>query len=132
MPLPLLNTFGKQGLSNNTVLCIRQDREGFIWMGTRDGLNKYDGYAFTTYKPDPLDPAHTWGHNWVNNISRRPAGKALGNHPRGRFAPDGQTHRKLTSYRIDPTRSTTATCAAPICEDRQGTLWIASHGGLMP
>jgi ligand-binding sensor domain-containing protein/signal transduction histidine kinase/CheY-like chemotaxis protein/AraC-like DNA-binding protein len=39
-----------EGLSQNTVSCILQDRKGFMWFGTRDGLNKYDGYKFIVYK----------------------------------------------------------------------------------
>lgn len=42
-----------QGLSNSTVESIYQDSKGFIWFGTRDGLNKYDGYQFTVFKNDP-------------------------------------------------------------------------------
>src|SRR5687767_9794141 len=41
------------GLSQSNVLCIFQDSRGFMWFGTEDGLNKYDGYNFTVYKNDP-------------------------------------------------------------------------------
>lgn len=40
-------------LSNSTVNCIIQDSRGLIWIGTNDGLNKYDGYQFTVYKNAP-------------------------------------------------------------------------------
>ncbi len=43
------NTIKVKGLSQNTVHCILQDSRGFIWIGTWDGLNKYDGYSFRTY-----------------------------------------------------------------------------------
>ena len=43
-----LNT--QDGLSANTVFCILQDQRGFLWVGTYDGLTKYDGYKFTVYK----------------------------------------------------------------------------------
>lgn len=49
----------KDGLSNNYVTSILQDREGFMWFGTGYGLNKYDGYNFTVFKHDPNNPAHT-------------------------------------------------------------------------
>ena len=41
------------GLSQSNVLCIFQDSRGFMWFGTEDGLNKYDGYNFKIYKNDP-------------------------------------------------------------------------------
>ncbi len=41
------------GLSNNRVNCIIQDTRGYLWIGTLDGLNKYDGYSFHVYKSTP-------------------------------------------------------------------------------
>ena len=46
----------EEGLSVSTILCILQDREGFMWIGTQDGLNRYDGYRFTVYRHDRADP----------------------------------------------------------------------------
>ncbi|MBI3512140.1 MAG: hypothetical protein HY064_15890 [Bacteroidetes bacterium] len=45
------------GLSQNSVHCIFQDSEGFIWLGTQDGLNRYDAYSFTTYRHSKNDTA---------------------------------------------------------------------------
>ncbi|MEI9918125.1 MAG: two-component regulator propeller domain-containing protein [Bacteroidota bacterium] len=51
------------GLSHGNVITILQDSKGFMWFGTRDGLNKYDGYNFTVYKNDPENPS-----TMVNNV----------------------------------------------------------------
>ena len=40
----------QQGLSSSKITCITKDDKGFIWIGTDDGLNKYDGHSFTVYK----------------------------------------------------------------------------------
>ncbi len=45
----------EQGLSDLTVFCFAQDSSGFLWFGTSDGLNKYDGHTFTVFRPDPTD-----------------------------------------------------------------------------
>ena len=45
----------EQGLSHSDVYCITQDSKGFMWFGTGDGLNRYDGYSFTIFKHDPQD-----------------------------------------------------------------------------
>jgi len=45
----------EDGLSQNTVSCIIQDAQGYMWFGTWDGLNRYDGYSFVSYRPDMND-----------------------------------------------------------------------------
>ncbi|HEY6435238.1 MAG TPA: two-component regulator propeller domain-containing protein, partial [Ignavibacteriaceae bacterium] len=46
----------EHGLSQSTVHSIIQDKYGFIWIGTEDGLNRYDGYNFIVYRNDREDP----------------------------------------------------------------------------
>jgi diguanylate cyclase (GGDEF)-like protein len=46
----------EEGLSQTTVNSILQDRRGFLWIATEDGLNRYDGYEFAIYRTDPADP----------------------------------------------------------------------------
>ncbi len=55
------------GLSNADVMAIHQDRSGFLWIGTQDGLNRYDGYNFTVYKNDPGD-TNSLGNNSIYMI----------------------------------------------------------------
>ncbi len=45
----------QDGLSLSNVTCIFQDSRGFVWFGTQDGLNRYDGYNFKIFKNDPKD-----------------------------------------------------------------------------
>jgi len=56
------------GLSNNAVLCMMQDKLGFMWFGTRDGLNRFDGLSYKVFRNDPLDPA-TIGSNAIMCLS---------------------------------------------------------------
>jgi ligand-binding sensor domain-containing protein len=45
----------EDGLSNNSINCILQTRDGFLWIATKDGLNRYDGQSFKIFKNIPLD-----------------------------------------------------------------------------
>lgn len=45
----------EEGLSQSSIYCMLQDKKGFIWFGTANGLNRYDGYSFKVYANDPLD-----------------------------------------------------------------------------
>ncbi|MDA3893510.1 MAG: ATP-binding protein [Salinivirgaceae bacterium] len=53
--IAIQNITQKNGLSNNYINCIIQDTSGFIWIGTNDGLNRYDGYTIKNYYNDPAD-----------------------------------------------------------------------------
>ena len=44
-----------QGLSQGMVFAMLQDREGFIWVATKNGLNRYDGYSFNVFTNDPYN-----------------------------------------------------------------------------
>jgi sugar lactone lactonase YvrE len=63
----------EQGLSQSTVLCMFQDSRGYIWLGTEDGLNRFDGIKFTVYKNDPAD-AWSLPSNFVWAIDEDPQG----------------------------------------------------------
>ncbi|MDW8102955.1 MAG: two-component regulator propeller domain-containing protein [Anaerolineae bacterium] len=56
------------GLSHNIVYAIVQDPQGFLWFGTQDGLNRYDGYTFTIFRHLRSDP-HSPVHNTVQALA---------------------------------------------------------------
>ncbi|MEO5683648.1 MAG: two-component regulator propeller domain-containing protein [Chitinophagaceae bacterium] len=58
----------ENGLSNNTVRCIYQDKRGFMWFGTTDGLNRYDGYDFKVFR-NKLKNNNSLVHNIVSAIA---------------------------------------------------------------
>lgn len=65
---PVLNYLGiEHGLSNNAVTSIYQDKNGFMWFGTYDGLNQYDGYTFKTFK-NQLKDSTSLINNWIVTI----------------------------------------------------------------
>src|SRR5438094_9194849 len=57
----------EQGLSNNSVRCIYQDHRGFMWFGTYDGLNRYDGYSFKIFRNNFTNSSSLM-NNWINAL----------------------------------------------------------------
>ena len=57
----------ENGLSNNAVVCSVQDSRGFIWFGTKDGLNRFDGYTFKVFRYDPEDSSCI-GNNFIHSL----------------------------------------------------------------
>ncbi|MFC2088158.1 two-component regulator propeller domain-containing protein [Calditrichota bacterium] len=57
----------EHGLSHEKVRCLLQDSQGYMWFGTEDGLNKYDGYKFTIYRHDP-DDSTSIGSNYIDDL----------------------------------------------------------------
>ncbi|CCH54244.1 histidine kinase [Fibrisoma limi BUZ 3] len=73
-PDPYFTTIrAENGLSNNKVNCILQDKRGFIWFGTEDGLNRYDGKSFTVFRSSPTDTT-TLSGNRITDILEDKAG----------------------------------------------------------
>jgi ligand-binding sensor domain-containing protein len=57
----------ENGLSNNAVICSLQDKKGFLWFGTKDGLNRFDGYTFKIFRNNSTD-SQSIGNNFIHCI----------------------------------------------------------------
>src|SRR3977135_433722 len=89
-----------QGLSQSNVTCILQDSRGFMWFGTRDGLNKYDGYKFTVYKNDNKS-VNSLSNNYVSDIYESPDGNIWIATWGGGLNIYNRKKEQFTSYRHD-------------------------------
>lgn len=120
----------EDGLSQSAVLDLLQDRQGFLWVATQDGLNRYDGYTFTVYKNDPEDP-NSLSLNSVLQLYEDEAGLLwIGTWGGGLNRFDPQTGH-FTRYRHDPAdpNSLGGDLVAAIWEDSHGYLWLGTMGG---
>lgn len=74
----------ESGLSNNTVICSMQDRKGFLWFGTKDGLNRFDGYTFKIFREDALNP-NSLNSNFIHTLAEDKKGRMWVGTDRGLF-----------------------------------------------
>jgi serine phosphatase RsbU (regulator of sigma subunit)/ligand-binding sensor domain-containing protein len=124
----------EHGLSQSIVRVIFQDSKGFLWFGSQDGLNKYDGYKFTVYKYDPFDST-SLAENDIWSIYEAPSEpKALwigtGASGLNRFDRETETFTHFRHNPADPA-SLSHDFVAQIYEDRAGNLWaLTGAGGL--
>lgn len=120
----------EQGLSQGTIMCILQDSKGFLWFGTEDGLNRYDGYSFEIFRPDPENP-NSLSSNAVRTIIEDSSGYLwIGTFGGGLNKFDWKTGR-FTHYRADPAnpKGLSNDTVLTVLEDRRGMLWIGTFGG---
>jgi PAS domain S-box-containing protein len=120
-----------QGLSQSNVICILQDSRGFMWFGTRDGLNKYDGYKFTIYKNDPHNP-HSISNNFIKSILESKDGTIWIGTIGGGLSRFDRQKSLFTNYKNDPhnPHSISDNFVNSILEDSKGNLWIGTQRGL--
>jgi signal transduction histidine kinase/ligand-binding sensor domain-containing protein len=118
----------EQGLSQSNPFCIIQDKRGFIWIGTQDGLNKFDGYNFTIYRPSSknnLSDAHILalhedkqGILWIGTRN-------------GGVVSFDYTTEKFSSYtHKQGTKSICANHVRAVTEDANGILWFGTPDGI--
>lgn len=119
------------GLSQSSINCIVQDTKGFLWFATQDGLNKYDGYAFTVYKHNPSQPTSI-SDNFVNTLCVDHEGTLWVGVTTGglnRFNRETGTFEHWRNSPENP-RSLNDSTVAVIFEDRYHGLWIGTVKGL--
>jgi ligand-binding sensor domain-containing protein/sensor histidine kinase YesM len=120
-----------KGLSQNSVQAMLQDREGYMWFATWDGLNRFDGYGFSVIRPDYF--------NARSGISS-PSIRALYQDKKGfiwigtesglnRYDPLSRSFVQYKSDAADP-QTLSADYINCICEDEQGYLWVGTNNGL--
>ncbi len=114
------------GLSQDNVVAIVQDRHGFMWLGTAEGLNRYDGNSFVVPKDDP-DALPSISRGFVGALFEDDRGNLwVGAYP-GINKFDPATERS-TRYLHDPNNSNSFSgdSVASITADRRGHVWIAT------
>jgi PAS domain S-box-containing protein len=119
----------EQGLSESRVEHMLQDRQGFMWFGTFNGLNRYDGYRFQSYKPDANNPNSIGGVRVYALFQDRSGALWIGAEQElDRFDPVKQTFIHFHANPKDP--ASLAGYVEHITQDGDGILWLATRNGL--
>ena len=120
----------KDGLSQGYVTSIIQDSLGFLWVGTQDGLNKYDGYKFTVHTYSDID-SNTISDNWVTSIaidSEQNLWIGTGGKGVTKFNYSGRENFRYSFNSLD----STGLCHGFISDvfiDSEELIWFATWGG---
>ena len=122
----------EQGLSQGHVFCVLQDSRGFMWFGTRDGLNRYDGYKAKIYRHDPKDP-NSISNNYIYALSEDASG-ALWIGTRGGLNRFDRDEERFTRFRNDPNdpnslSHNTVRALLGGTHQLENSLWIGTAGG---
>jgi ligand-binding sensor domain-containing protein/signal transduction histidine kinase len=113
-----------QGLTQTRVAQIVQDDQGFLWFGTQNGLNRFDGYKFRgfTHEPDRRD---SLGGVFVYSLFKDRSGAIWVGTDQSLDRYDSATE-SFTHFRVDPRNP----IVTHISQDRDGLLWLATGRGL--
>lgn len=120
----------EHGLSQNTVYCILQDSRGFLWLGTENGLDRYDGYGFKSYESKPGDAGSLSGSTVRTMCEDRSGTLWIGtSHGLNRF---DRLNETFTRFKNNPQKSGSLSHdhILSILEDNRGELWIGTLKGL--
>ncbi|HLF64262.1 MAG TPA: triple tyrosine motif-containing protein [Saprospiraceae bacterium] len=109
LEIPIESIAAEHGLSQGMINDVAEDREGFLWVATKDGLNRYDGTGFHVFRNDPDDP-HSIAQNFISSVfvdsrnlvwvGTNASGLELFEHTTGRFIHFGITANHPTGSRI--------------------------------
>jgi len=123
----------KDGLTQNSILCILQDEKGFLWFGTEDGLNRYDGYDFKIFKHKFNDNT-TLSNNNIKTLLNGEKGYIWVGTETGLNRYDRKTNRFTHSFKIEGTANILqAANITSIIKDHKKQLWVGTekHGLFM-
>jgi len=119
----------KDGLSHNTVTSVIQDGRGFMWFATQDGLNRYDGYNFIRYKPNPFDSV-SLTNNRITALVYDPRGLIWVGTSAGLniYNIENNTFVSLASL-AGESLSASKLYVQALCRDSIGYVWVGTRDG---
>jgi signal transduction histidine kinase/ligand-binding sensor domain-containing protein len=120
----------KQGLSAGSVFCILQDRKGFMWFGTENGLNRWDGHTFKTFFASANKP-NTLASNYVEALYEDKEG-TLWVGTKGGLSRFDRVTETFTNFKASSGKATSipVNYVTSIVDDPTGVyLWIGTYGG---
>jgi two-component sensor histidine kinase/ligand-binding sensor domain-containing protein len=118
----------EQGLSQEAVQAILQDSQGLIWLGTQEGLNRYDGYDVKVFSHDPEDPG-SLSHDWIWDLFEDSRGNIWVGTDGGGLNCYHREGEYFSCYRHDPDdpNSISEDRIRVIGEDSKGHIWVGTH-----
>ena len=119
------------GLSQSSVLSITQDSQGFIWFGTKDGLNRYDSQQFEVFRHHENDPNSLSSSQNISSLLSDSKGNLWVGTQNGlnKYVPENKSFIRYLNIPKNKSSLSNNTIRS-IYEDRQGNIWIGTENGL--
>ena len=119
-----------EGLSQSSVFAIVQDDDGFMWFGTQDGLNQYDGYRFKVHKKRAFDST-SLSHSHIRALLKDQSGNLWIGTAYGLNRLDRKTKRLINvSYLLGKKSDAQGFMVNCLYEDSEGLIWVGTANGL--
>ncbi|RAJ93071.1 signal transduction histidine kinase [Larkinella arboricola] len=131
---PIANQFEhlsvEDGLSNDYVTAILQDRDGYMWFATGNGLNKYDGSTFTVFKPNPSQPSRSFLNSFIMGLCEGDSTRIWAVTKGGGLHEINRKTGLVTPHPIQAAQANRWNNQISVYQDRQHILWITTFAGL--
>ncbi len=120
----------EKGLSQSTVWAFTQDRKGFVWVGTQDGLNRYDGYKYRVFKHIPFDTS-SLSSNFIGALYAEKNNKIwVGSSLEGLDLFNPQTQKCLHFGTNIKKRKINSNDIRSLLVDKSGSIWVGTSKGI--
>ncbi|MFD1143550.1 two-component regulator propeller domain-containing protein [Larkinella insperata] len=131
---PIANQFEhlsvEDGLSNDHITAILQDRDGYMWFGTGNGLNKYDGSRFTIFKPDLSQPTRSFQNGFVMGLCEGDSTRIWAATKGGGLHEVNRKTGQVIPHPIQAVHANRWNNQLSVYQDRQHRIWVSTFAGL--
>lgn len=128
-PVSFQRYYSKDGLSSNTIYAIHRDTYGFLWLGTEDGLTRFDGSSYKAYRYD-ANAEHGLQTNHITSLCEDSKGRIWIGTNGGGLSYYDRNLDQIYTYTRTPENKPMSTAITALTTDKNGNVWVCSYGAV--